>query len=303
VTFSHSAREILLHHQVLVPEQPLDGLDNIYDAYGTYLLVPSYTGPLVRIRESAGNTEQDFYPDPRTGFLNPAEIAAFLNGASGFIPTVYGQAGLDDWIETTAGSQIAIDLLHAPFPLLDFRNGRSMGKASGTGLRNFGRNSGGVSIVGVNTAGGGFGACTFWVTNNSGADSRISLQNTNNGGGFPSVVGRRLDADTNETVASLPKVGTSGGHWAVQVARVDWANAMVYHRRGIHQTSAAFQTAGVTSDTVANQVRWGSRSGGQFSGFATALVLFSDVLTETEADNVVRRCRRLIPPAERGVDR
>jgi len=51
-----------------------------------------YTGPLIRIRESSGNTEKDFGTD-NDGNLSTGAITAFLAGANGFVVTLYDQGG------------------------------------------------------------------------------------------------------------------------------------------------------------------------------------------------------------------
>ena len=73
-------------------------------AVGMRKLNSSYSGNALRIRRSTDNVESDF---GFTGMdLNTAAIASFLNGAAGYVTTLYDQSGSgNDVVQTTAASQ------------------------------------------------------------------------------------------------------------------------------------------------------------------------------------------------------
>lgn len=68
-------------------------------------LLASYTGPLIRVRESSGNTEADIGFDA-DGKLDEAALAAHVGANSGFVTKVYDQGGNGrDLVQATAGYQ------------------------------------------------------------------------------------------------------------------------------------------------------------------------------------------------------
>jgi hypothetical protein len=91
---------------------------NTSSAYATILLRTAYTGPLVRIRESGGNTEKDFYQGATVGSLNATrggggqDALTFCAGVNGLLPRIYAQdtngSPTLDMVQATAGSQPVI---------------------------------------------------------------------------------------------------------------------------------------------------------------------------------------------------
>jgi hypothetical protein len=86
------------------------------DAYTTNLdsawsvsrrLLASYTGPLVRVRRSSDNTEQDIGFVPATGQLDTTALLAFTGGGNGFVRRIYAQTGgsTKDFLQATASVQ------------------------------------------------------------------------------------------------------------------------------------------------------------------------------------------------------
>jgi hypothetical protein len=61
-------------------------------AYSLRRLFSAYSGPLVRVRETGGNTEQDFGYDAN-GDLDVAAIASFVGANDGMVVTWYDQIG------------------------------------------------------------------------------------------------------------------------------------------------------------------------------------------------------------------
>lgn len=83
----------------------------------------SYTGPLVRIRRSSDNAEQDF-GSLANGDLDNAAITTFLGGSSPFVVTVYDQAGSNNPTQPTAGNQ--------PAYVASGQNGKPIFRLNGT---------------------------------------------------------------------------------------------------------------------------------------------------------------------------
>jgi hypothetical protein len=54
----------------------------------------AYSGPIIRVRESVGNTERDFSGSGASGAVDPAAVAAFCGAGDGFLTTIYDQSGL-----------------------------------------------------------------------------------------------------------------------------------------------------------------------------------------------------------------
>lgn len=78
---------------------------NIAFVYGLKRLVSTYTGPLIRVRRSSDNAEQDIgYLSNTT--LDTAALATFVGGASAFVVTWYDQSGAADHVtQATAANQ------------------------------------------------------------------------------------------------------------------------------------------------------------------------------------------------------
>jgi hypothetical protein len=71
-------------------------------------VLSSYTGSLIRVRESAGNTEQDIGYDAN-GNLDEVALLAFVGSNSGYIRKVYDQSGgTNHLIQATSSNQPAI---------------------------------------------------------------------------------------------------------------------------------------------------------------------------------------------------
>ena len=53
----------------------------------------AYTGPVIRVRRSSDNAEQDFYGTGAGGAVSVSAVQAFCGAGDGFLATIYGQAG------------------------------------------------------------------------------------------------------------------------------------------------------------------------------------------------------------------
>lgn len=54
----------------------------------------AYTGPIIRVRRSSDNVEQDFSGSGSLGAVNPSAVAAFCGAGDGFLTTIYDQSNL-----------------------------------------------------------------------------------------------------------------------------------------------------------------------------------------------------------------
>jgi len=87
---------------------PLDSYtSNLWAAYSLTRLLTSYTGPLIRVRRSNDNAEQDIGYSGLA--LDTAALATFVGSNSAFVKTVYDQSGAaHDLTQTTTAKQARI---------------------------------------------------------------------------------------------------------------------------------------------------------------------------------------------------
>lgn len=74
------------------------------ETYGTRRLRASYAGPLLRVRRSSDNTEQDIGYS-FDGSLNTTSLLAFIGAGNGFVVTFYDQYGAGNNLVTSTASQ------------------------------------------------------------------------------------------------------------------------------------------------------------------------------------------------------
>lgn len=72
-------------------------------AWGVKILNPSYTGPLIRVRESGGNTQTDISASGTE--LDTTALLAHTGSNNGFVTTVYDQVGSNHITQGTDGAQ------------------------------------------------------------------------------------------------------------------------------------------------------------------------------------------------------
>ena len=82
-----------------VSEDPRPPLD-ISEGYGYSLRIikSGYQGPLIKVRESSGNTTKDFYAD-FTGKINEQELLDFCGSNDGHVSKWYNQSGVERTLE------------------------------------------------------------------------------------------------------------------------------------------------------------------------------------------------------------
>lgn len=81
---------------------PLDALASNLDAAWSVSrrLLASYSGPLIRVRRSSNNDEEDIGYDAN-GNLNTTALLAFTGAGSGFVTTIYAQVGAKNLVQAT----------------------------------------------------------------------------------------------------------------------------------------------------------------------------------------------------------
>ena len=91
--------------RILTKKYVLDGLSTPAKVcYGLRRLLSSYSGPLIKLRRDSDEAELDFYAPLYT--IDLAAIAAWFDGAVGYIVTWYDQSGNgDDVTNATAATQ------------------------------------------------------------------------------------------------------------------------------------------------------------------------------------------------------
>lgn len=109
----------LLNH-CQTPLRPLDAVTGSAAAYSTRLLRTPYTGPLLRVRRSNDNAEQDI-GFTTSGDLDTTALLAFTGSSSGFVTTWYDQSG-NGWDVTQATAVSQPRIVNAG--VLDTLNGR-----------------------------------------------------------------------------------------------------------------------------------------------------------------------------------
>lgn len=302
-------RRYVMRQPRALPTGYLEDIDNLYEVFATVLLVSGYAGPLVRLRETAGNTEQDFYPDAVSGRIEPSAVKLWLDAAGASdarVTTWYGQLGLGEYTQTSASNQAYLNI-NRDVCTVDQRsiNGAEYTGASttkGNYLKDFIRNRQTVSILMVHGGGGNFApSLIYWSIVGSGT-SRLAIQTSSAAGAQGMrVFGRVADAD-GTTEGPRTSKWNSNGEMGVSITRVDLANGVAARRWRGESVSGAFLT-GTWPDTRPTNAGLFTANGNRFGGECMAVVLTTDYLTDAEDALLEKRFTKLIPPHERGVTR
>lgn len=86
---------------------PLDEVGGATAAYSMRKLSSTYSGPVIRVRRSSDNTEQDISFSGND--LDGASLSAFIGAGNGFVTTWYDQSGSGfNFTQTVAANQPAI---------------------------------------------------------------------------------------------------------------------------------------------------------------------------------------------------
>lgn len=259
----------------------------------------AYTGPIIRVRRSSDNAEQDFYGTGAGGAVSASAVAAFCGAGDGFLTTIYGQAGnsrnltqssttiqpivCESGVGVTAGGKLAAKFVAA--------TAHRMSVASSTATYKF-----------MHTTGGS----VLWVAsmNNTASAKRIINSNTattvagfsvgDNGGD------ERLNCFAGRiSVAGVPTNGSSisvssttsilGNH--VGAAIFDPDNGTAASRFSGWINGTVISTANAATGTPADEnattdLTVGAAGSGSFSldGTIQEMVLFSNLIATASRD-------------------
>jgi len=279
------------------PTYLVDGIDNVYAAAGTRLLVRGYSGPLIRVRRDSDNAEQDFGPQARAAFspVNSGDVSAFLGG-TGDVTTIYDQFGNGrNVVQATAANQPEIDLSGA-FPVVKFVAASSHFMSFASSLA-FAQNVAEASIMGVfrNTDAVAANKDTFIVYTNTTGDYRLGLR-------IQALTGR-VQSLTKTTDGSstrfLNEQAAGDLGWRRVIARAAFSAGMTYvNAEGEAESSNTLTTPSNTSNTASvagpTLFAWQATTGFS-SGQLSAALLFSDLLTTAESRALINRAAALKP--------
>lgn len=120
----------------------------------------AYTGPLLRVRRSSDNAEQDFgyLPD---GWLNTSALLAFVGSGSGFVTLWYDQNGTNNAIMALPSRQPRI----IDNGVLEMHNGRPAIRFIDTSTTSFGHNLEFQRFHSLSTSFVGFSSVYSLITN------------------------------------------------------------------------------------------------------------------------------------------
>lgn len=155
----------------------------------SYRLLSSYAGPLIRVRRSSDNAEQDIGFDA-TGKLDASSLSAFVGGSNWFLRTAYNQLGVSarNIGTSTAASQpqgaIGADSLAYVY-------------APNAGFTTTGLSTGLISLAATNTTHWSIGAAAAFPFD------MLTIRTS-----APSE--RRMTNYSNAIIAQVPTSGTTG---------------------------------------------------------------------------------------------
>jgi hypothetical protein len=240
--------------------------------WGTKLVFPN-AAPLVRIRRSSDNAEQDFYPTG-TGWLDTNAVSAFIGVGTGSYVRLYDQSGNGRTAsQATAGNQPTYALVNG-HPVIAFAAGQNFTMANSSTVT---QNVPGVTecvALQATTITGAFRAIVDYRNNATAARASMYVNNSN----F-NVGGRRLDANSyvRQEVAANTNWNRLIGRWRYSEALLDTI------LNGTTTTLNPFQTAGNTSNTASGS---GPFIGAAFIGNMSLIAVYSRALSSAEVESM-----------------
>lgn len=257
-----------------------------------------YTGPIIRVRRSSDNSEQDFYGSGSTGAVSTSAIALFCGAGDGFLTTIYDQSGksrnftqtstsvqpivCESGTAVTLGGRLAAKFVTA--------TSHRMIVATSTALYNY-----------LHTTGGTLG---FVNKTNDTAANKWFMSNAINSSnaGF-----RLIDTGTEDTTMNIAKVDVAGvstngdsvvvatlaGSTAnkIGVFLLDPDNATAasrgfFYRNGDSVSGANAQTGTPFVENAAYNLHLGLNAfgTGPWDGNASEIVIWSNILSDAQRD-------------------
>lgn len=147
----------------------LDAIPNIFAAFGLRRLLTSYEGPLVRLRRSSDDAEQDFGAGGDAGWIDTAAVLAWVGDANGHVVTWYDQSG--NGLDVTQAMPEAQPVLVTMGDLIIAPNGRPMIYCDGGAYLDRAISTG-VTGTAVNSL-----VCVFRAYSGTGTGSAFSCNN------------------------------------------------------------------------------------------------------------------------------
>lgn len=262
-------------------------------------LLAAYTGPLVRVRRSTDNTEQDFSGSGSEGAVDAAAVASFCGAGDGFLVTVYDQSGLgrhftqssttiqpivcESGVAVTAGSRLG-----AKFVDVDLRR---MSVASSTAFYNALHTTGGTVafVLQVDDT-----ASTKVICGNSGATGQGGFQFLfTNAEAFSSRASRLDVAGTPTSGNSVSSTHSSfGTAHSVAICSLDpdngtAANRSLLWRNGTSIAGNNSLTGTPRVENAANDFLLGASTGiaAGFDGIFQELAVWSNLISTVNRDS------------------
>jgi lysophospholipase L1-like esterase len=244
-------------------------------AYGTRLLVASYSGPCLRVRRLSDSLEKDIYF--QNGTLDTVTLDAFLFNTIGYVRTWYDQSGNSyDATQTTTSSQPIIgQARHGGVRYISF-NGHENASATPQYLTI----PTGVSID--RAASAVYGACSFQETQNSGGAATSGSQVFQLGS---DVIGF-YSAGNGFFMANNNTVGVAGGLYCDPLVFEIHGNVGTNGLAVKPGNQQAFTTT--TSSTVSGGMIGSSSLGTNYGlqGEVGALIFFSSALSNFQRNAI-----------------
>lgn len=88
---------------------PYSGITKFAARYSIRKIVPTYSGPCIRVRRSSDSTEQDI-GFTSSGNLDTAALLSFVGSGDGFVSVLYAQYGSTNYVQATTTKQPRIVL-------------------------------------------------------------------------------------------------------------------------------------------------------------------------------------------------
>jgi hypothetical protein len=256
---------------------PLDSLTGVQFALSAARrLLTSYTGPLIRVRRSSDNTEQDIGYDG-AGLLDTTALLSFVGSGDGFVRTIYEQSNSRNFVMTTQANQPrivsagAVDTFFGrPAMVFDGTNDRIEWAPSSTTLT---VNT--VNAVCRRTSGPTGGGRLFQLANQGGGDG-VSVGYIASGGGFGRFAGKGSGgAGSGSFTADTLQIITAVG--------VDAGNARYFVNGTLNNAGTSWPTGSTTTGTDGARIGAATGSPGTFwSGPISELTAFSGSLSTAD---------------------
>lgn len=253
----------------------------------------AYSGPVIRVRRSSDNAEQDFSGSGSLGAVSVAAIESFCGAGNGFLTALYDQSGNGrNLVQATTTIQpqivtsgVAATLNGRLTPIYSAASPKALQVASSTSTYGF--------LHGIGTS------TVFWLLSvNDTAANKVFARNSNFAGNqnglvwlFTSTEGLYVQAfsNNNQTPALRnPAAGTGAQSWTtlLDLTNSTLANRMTLWRNKTLQSGSPNTSSGTAAASAADQnytigADWGFGNG--FDGWIGEHYIWSQDRTADRA--------------------